>query len=832
MHATETHGPILAYSLQVLVHDVAHWPPYYNKLCETRERPTNIKPWFWIFDVRFNGFDSWASNSGNPIAGRGDVDVDINNAQCDVYVYASIPKKLRGHSLDEFFLQITNTANHPLQTVKVDEILSESADLKVRMTTHNIEWDYAPARPFIKRLVAKLGKEAYQNYISRHVLGRLAAKGFDTHRHLVYQLSLTDPSTHFPLVLESIEIEVIGCPYRRFGAKCDKECMCMNGATCHGWNGACKCAAGWQGPACDIPITPYVSLYVDSGRGTVPLHGVIRLRCIFTGIRREIVKWEHNGDDLLADVSKNVRIITSTMSSTHVMTLSKATYGDSGNYRCMGAGYDKERNFTSNFVKISIKGCPVNTWGKNCTKNCNCVHASTCTHSTGCQCLMGWTGEICNRDTEKPSIHGCPSDITKLLSSSSDMVNVAWPPVTATDNDGIANMTSTHDSGQLFPVGNSKVVISVFDNWNNSNVCTFSVNVKAASDHWNGKTGRLIIGIIAATCSVFVAVGIVTIIRLRVRRLRPQWNGYCRLDYTFAQRKRTISPGVPTFHRKQLVILHLLGEGAFSKVHKARLALSKDKVKIVAVKILKDDIEHWQTFVQEIQLLQKLQGHSNVVTFMGVILEQSHCCTVTELMKQDLLDYLKTWPKESKVTEQFDSSLVTFALHVARALEYLDHQQVVHRDIAARNVLISFNDVAKIADFGLSRDVYQKGQYQRHTTGGLLVPVRWMAPEALANGVHSSKSDIWSYGVLLWEMVTLGCTPYPEFQPLESASLARQLSMGYRLSRPQRCTEDIYGMMRHCWRNNPDERPTATGLVNNIVRLQKCNKGMFIYGRQ
>ncbi|XP_070563374.1 fibroblast growth factor receptor 3-like [Ptychodera flava] len=254
---------------------------------------------------------------------------------------------------------------------------------------------------------------------------------------------------------------------------------------------------------------------------------------------------------------------------------------------------------------------------------------------------------------------------------------------------------------------------------------------------------------------------------------------------------------------------------------------------IVAVKILKDDIEYRPTFDQEIQLLKKLQDHANVIKLIGVISEPSYCCTVTELMRQDLLNYLQEWPEGSNDTvEQLDRSLVTFALHVTRAMEYLKHQQVVHRDIAARNILISFDDVAKIADFGLSRDVYQKGQYQRHPTGGMLVPVRWMAPEALSAGVYSHESDIWSYGVLLWEMATRGDTPYPEFRSLEPAFLVQKLTMGHRMSKPRHCTEDIYGLMRHCWNNNPEERISPSGLVNNISRFEKFNKGMFFKAGQ
>ncbi|XP_070563379.1 uncharacterized protein [Ptychodera flava] len=827
LHAMETNGTVQAYGLLVFVNDVAHWPPFYNERCETPERPSTMQPYPWIIDVRLNGFDRWASEVGNPNTGS-DFYGDINNSQCDITVYTPMSKKVNDLNLKDIFLQITDKANHQVQTIKVQNGMFFDFTGALRWTKHEFEWNYAPARPFMKRVSSKVSKELYQRFISEHVLVKFVLENYNTHQHPVFQVSVQDHRKNLIMAVQSAEIAFIGCPYGRFGAKCDKECMCKNGASCHVWNGACKCSPEWQGPACDIPTAPRLILSVVSGGVTVPLHGVIRLRCFITGIRSEIVKWEHYGADLLADDLKHARIETGAISSTRVLALSKATYGDSGNYRCVATGYGKEKKFTSNVVNISIEGCPVNTWGNNCTKKCNCVHASTCTLSTGCQCLKGWTGETCNRDTEKPSIKGCPSDITRFVSSSSDMVNVTWPPVTATDNDEVANMTSTHESGQLFPHGNSEVIISVFDNWNNSDECTFLVSIK---DQWNGETGRQIIGIIAATCSVFVVFSIITIVRLRMKKSKPKWDGYCRLEIKDAQRRGKPLPGVKNFHRTQLEILNHLGQGQFSNVHRARLTLSRDNVTPVAVKILKDDIEYRPTFDQEIQLLQRLQDHANVIKLIGVVSEPSYCCTITELMRQDLLIYLKKSKSEdSKLTvKQLDRSLVTFALHVARALEYLNHQQVVHRDIAARNILISFDDVAKIADFGLSRDVYQKGQYQRHPMGGMLVPVRWMAPEALSPGVYSHKSDIWSYGVLLWEMATRGDIPYPEFQSLEPAFLARELTTGHRMLKPRHCTEDMYGLMRHCWKKDPEERPLASGLVNNILRFEKSNREMVFY---
>ncbi|XP_070563671.1 fibroblast growth factor receptor 3-like [Ptychodera flava] len=404
---------------------------------------------------------------------------------------------------------------------------------------------------------------------------------------------------------------------------------------------------------------------------------------------------------------------------------------------------------------------------------------------------------------------------------SADEANVTWHAIKATDNDGISEIISTHKSGQLFPVGNSKVVISVFDHQNNSAICSFTVTVNSYSSQNN-----YIVPVVTVCGCIFLLATIFAVIRAKT--LRPL-HRYSRLERMENEWEMKIPVDVKTFKSSQLKILDILGEGMFSKVHKAKLTLTPEDVRMVAVKILKDDAEYSHTFVQEFQLLDKLKGHPNVIELTGVVFERGQCCIITELMRKDLLDYLKEWEDTRKVTLEFDKLLFEFALHITRALEHLENQQVVHRDIAARNILISFDDIAKIADFGLSRDIYQKGQYQRHAKQGTLVPIRWMAPESLLTGVYTNKTDIWSYGELLWEMVTLGDTPYPEFLPIDSDFLTRQLCTGYRMPKPCHCTDDIYGMMRHCWRNDPEERPTAAGLSNNISRLKRCNKGLFLF---
>ncbi|KAI9531964.1 Fibroblast growth factor receptor 4 [Dissostichus eleginoides] len=138
----------------------------------------------------------------------------------------------------------------------------------------------------------------------------------------------------------------------------------------------------------------------------------------------------------------------------------------------------------------------------------------------------------------------------------------------------------------------------------------------------------------------------------------------------------------------------------------------------------------------------------------------------------------------------------------------------IHRDLAARNVLVTEDNVMKIADFGLARGVHQIDYYKKTTNGRL--PVKWMAPEALFDRVYTHQSDVWSFGVLMWEIFTLGGSPYPGI-PVEE--LFKLLKEGHRMDKPSNCTHELYMMMRECWHAVPTQRPTFKQLVEELDKV-------------
>ncbi|XP_072043467.1 tyrosine kinase receptor Cad96Ca-like [Amphiura filiformis] len=161
------------------------------------------------------------------------------------------------------------------------------------------------------------------------------------------------------------------------------------------------------------------------------------------------------------------------------------------------------------------------------------------------------------------------------------------------------------------------------------------------------------------------------------------------------------------------------------------------------------------------------------------------------------------------------NDILTFAYQIANGMDYLASNDCVHRDLAARNILLGEEMVCKLSDFGLARDLAGETQYEMKSEGGR-VPIRWMAPESVFYNVYTSQSDVWSFGILLWELVTLGSHPYPG---MSARRLTAKIQNGYRLSKPPHCSNEMYSIMYECWHADPKQRPSFHELYENITKM-------------
>ncbi|XP_031561076.1 fibroblast growth factor receptor 2-like [Actinia tenebrosa] len=165
--------------------------------------------------------------------------------------------------------------------------------------------------------------------------------------------------------------------------------------------------------------------------------------------------------------------------------------------------------------------------------------------------------------------------------------------------------------------------------------------------------------------------------------------------------------------------------------------------------------------------------------------------------------------------------LMAFAWQVSQGMEYLSKRGYVHRDLAARNVLVGNSKEAKIADFGLTRHMYED-LYQAKTNRKL--PLKWMSIEAIFDQSFTSQSDVWAYGVFLWELVTLGGTPYPS---INNRELLKLLKEGYRMEKPETCDTELYNIMCSCWKEMPEDRPTFVDLREKLEEMMTRDNPYF-----
>nr|5U6B_A Chain A, Tyrosine-protein kinase receptor UFO [Homo sapiens]5U6B_B Chain B, Tyrosine-protein kinase receptor UFO [Homo sapiens]5U6B_C Chain C, Tyrosine-protein kinase receptor UFO [Homo sapiens]5U6B_D Chain D, Tyrosine-protein kinase receptor UFO [Homo sapiens] len=277
--------------------------------------------------------------------------------------------------------------------------------------------------------------------------------------------------------------------------------------------------------------------------------------------------------------------------------------------------------------------------------------------------------------------------------------------------------------------------------------------------------------------------------------------------------------------RHKVALGKTLGEGEFGAVMEGQLN-QDDSILKVAVKTMKIAIctrSELEDFLSEAVCMKEFD-HPNVMRLIGVCFQGSEResfpapVVILPFMKHgDLHSFLLYSRLGDQPVYLPTQMLVKFMADIASGMEYLSTKRFIHRDLAARNCMLNENMSVCVADFGLSKKIYNGDYYRQGRIAKM--PVKWIAIESLADRVYTSKSDVWSFGVTMWEIATRGQTPYPG---VENSEIYDYLRQGNRLKQPADCLDGLYALMSRCWELNPQDRPSFTELREDLENTLKA----------
>uniref|UniRef100_A0A452R9G8 Tyrosine-protein kinase receptor n=1 Tax=Ursus americanus TaxID=9643 RepID=A0A452R9G8_URSAM len=271
--------------------------------------------------------------------------------------------------------------------------------------------------------------------------------------------------------------------------------------------------------------------------------------------------------------------------------------------------------------------------------------------------------------------------------------------------------------------------------------------------------------------------------------------------------------------REKITMSRELGQGSFGMVYEgvAKGVVKDEPETRVAIKTVNEaaSMRERIEFLNEASVMKEFNCH-HVVRLLGVVSQGQPTLVIMELMTRgDLKSYLRSLRPEIEnnpvLAPPSLSKMIQMAGEIADGMAYLNANKFVHRDLAARNCMVAEDFTVKIGDFGMTRDIYETDYYRKGGKG--LLPVRWMSPESLKDGVFTTHSDVWSFGVVLWEIATLAEQPY---QGLSNEQVLRFVMEGGLLDKPDNCPDMLFELMRMCWQYNPKMRPSFLEIISSI----------------
>ncbi|XP_054431532.1 tyrosine-protein kinase Mer [Pteronotus mesoamericanus] len=488
-----------------------------------------------------------------------------------------------------------------------------------------------------------------------------------------------------------------------------------------------------------------------------------------------------------------------------------------------------------------------------------------------------WSPWILASTTEgAPSV--APLNVTVFLNESSNKLDVRWikPPIERQDGDlvgyRVSHMWQSADASK-------ELIEEVSQNGSRAQIpvqvynatCTvkvaavtkggvgpFSVPLKifVPAHGWvefapssapvPGNTDPVLI-VLGCFCG-FVLIGLVLYVSLAIRkRVQETWFGnaftgedlelvvnytakksFCRRAIQLTLRSLGVSEELQNkledvvIDRNLLTLGKILGEGEFGSVMEGSLSQQDGTSQKVAVKTMKLDSfsqREIEEFLSEAACMKDF-SHPNVIRLLGVCIEMGSQGTPKPMVILPFMKYgdLHTYLLYSRLDTGSKpiplQTLLKFMVDISQGMEYLSNRNFLHRDLAARNCMLRDDMTVCVADFGLSKKIYSGDYYRQGRIAKM--PVKWIAIESLADRVYTSKSDVWAFGVTMWEIATRGMTPYPGVQNHE---IYEYLLHGHRLKQPEDCLDELYEIMHSCWRAEPLDRPTFSMLRLQLEKL-------------